>query len=169
MGHSVPLTVISSQDQPGEHRPPVGAQTRVMGLIGVVQGGWGTAGQDQSRSTQSSTTSHTQIRQSDTHAAVRVCASTHTPCRKLNLAFGPPDTVEEVAVVVGVGKEFVLEVVVQHLVAVLVVVEHAQDGAVAVVGSQRGQADVLQGDRLVAVGGLQVLDVRLEVKHLGMG
>lgn len=55
---------------------------------------------------------------------------------------------------------------VQHLVAVLVVVEHAQDGAVAVVGSQRGQADVLQGHLLTAVAGLQVLNVRLEVKDL---
>ena len=37
-----PLTIIASQDQPGEDRASVGAQAGIMELVGVVEGCWGT-------------------------------------------------------------------------------------------------------------------------------
>lgn len=70
-----------------------------------------------------------------------------------------PDTVEEVAVIVGIDKEVVSYAVVQHSVAVLEVVEDAQDGTVVIVRGQRSQADVLHGDILALVRGYKAFDV----------
>lgn len=50
--------------------------------------------------------------------------------------------------------------------AVLEVIQHAQNGAVVVIGSQRSYADVLQGDLLAIIICLQVLNAGLEVQDL---
>lgn len=62
-----------------------------------------------------------------------------------------PDTIEEVAVEVSVDKEIIPDFVVEHVVAVLEVVEDTEDGAVVVVRGQRSQANILQGDVLAIV------------------
>lgn len=77
-----------------------------------------------------------------------------------------PDAVEEVAVIVSINKEVVSCAVVQHVVAVLEVVEDTQDGTVGIVRSQWGQADVLQGDRLALVRRREAFDVKLKIQHL---
>lgn len=62
-----------------------------------------------------------------------------------------PDTIEEVAVKVSIDIESIPGLVVQHGMAVLEVVEDAEDGAVVIVRGQRGQANVLQGDVLAII------------------
>lgn len=65
-----------------------------------------------------------------------------------------------------VGEKFISGDVIQHRVAVLEVVEDTQDGAVVVVRSQRGHADVLQRDILTSVCGYEALDGELKVQNL---
>ena len=67
---------------------------------------------------------------------------------------------------VSIDKEIISLQVVQHIVAVLEVVEDTQDGTVVIVGGQRGQADVLQGDGLIPVWGHNGFDVKLQIQHL---
>lgn len=69
-----------------------------------------------------------------------------------------PDAVEEVRVVIRVHKEVVPDLMVQHGVAVLEVVQHAEDGAVLVVWREGRHADVPQGHRLVVVRSSDALD-----------
>ena len=53
-----------------------------------------------------------------------------------------PGTVQEVRVVIRIHEEVIPDLVVQHGVAVLEVVQHAQDGAVLVVRREGSHADV---------------------------
>ena len=69
-----------------------------------------------------------------------------------------PDAVEEVRVVIRVHKEVVPDLMVQHGVAVLEVVQHAQDGAVLVVWREGRHTDVPQGHSLVVVRSSDALD-----------
>ena len=69
-----------------------------------------------------------------------------------------PDAVEEVRVVIRVHKEVVPDLMVQHGVAVLEVVQHAQDGAVLVVWREGHHADVPQGHSLMVVRSPDALD-----------
>lgn len=69
-----------------------------------------------------------------------------------------PDAVEEVRVVIRVHEEVVPDLMVQHGVAVLEIVQHAQDGAVLVVWREGRHADVPQGHRLVVVRSSDALD-----------
>lgn len=52
---------------------------------------------------------------------------------------------------VSIDIESIPGLVVQHGMAVLEVVEDAEDGAVVIVRGQRGQANVLQGDVLAVI------------------
>lgn len=65
--------------------------------------------------------------------------------------------------IVKVHEKLIIVDVVQNFMAVLEVIQHAQNGAVVVVRSQRRQADVLQGNLLSIVVCLQVLDVCLQI------
>lgn len=77
-----------------------------------------------------------------------------------------PDTVEEVAVIVSINKEFISYAVVQLSVAVLEVVEDTQDGTVVIVRGQRSQANIIQGDILALICGHNAFDVQLQIQHL---
>lgn len=69
-----------------------------------------------------------------------------------------PDTVEEVRVVICIHEEVIPDLMVQHRVAVLEVVQHTQDGAVLVVWREGRHADVPQGHSLVVVRSSDALD-----------
>lgn len=72
-------------------------------------------------------------------------------------------------VVIEVDVKLITEDVVQDFVAVLEVIEHTQNGAVVVVGSQRRHADVLQGHLRSIKVGLYLLNSGLEIQNLGEG
>ena len=69
-----------------------------------------------------------------------------------------PGTVQEVRVVIRIHEEVIPDLVVQHGVAVLEVVQHAQDGAVLVVRREGRHADVPQAHSLVVVRSSDALD-----------
>lgn len=69
-----------------------------------------------------------------------------------------PDAVEEVRVVIRIHEEVVPDLMVQHGVAVLEIVQHAQDGAVLVVWREGRHADIPQGHSLVVVRSSDALD-----------
>lgn len=70
------------------------------------------------------------------------------------------------AVIVGVDVKVVSDAVVQHVVAILEVVQDAQDGAVVIVRRQWSQTNVHQGDILTLICGDKTFDVKLQVQHL---
>lgn len=65
-----------------------------------------------------------------------------------------------------VDKEIISDLVVQHAVAVLEVVEDTQDGAVVIVRGQRSKANILQCHVVALERGHDFFNVELQVQHL---
>lgn len=68
--------------------------------------------------------------------------------------------------IVCVDIELVSFAVVQHIVAVLEVVEDTQDGTVVIVRGQRSQTNVLQGNIFALVCGHKTFNFKLQIQHL---